>query len=113
MLDRCPWYIEIVLATDTLEGMNFACTSHSPADDAAVLNATKTFIRLAQHYTKSQNQHIEFIYSNYALPFQDPIASYGDESQEFLRIVSKKYDPQQVFQKLVPGGFKLYGRGKA
>ena len=88
--------------------MNFACSSDSPADDAAVLNATEAFVRLAQDYTKSQHQYIDFIYSNYALPSQDPIASYGEESREFLRMASKKYDPQQVFQKLVPGGFKLY-----
>ncbi len=88
--------------------MNFACSSTSPADDAAVLNATETFVRQAQDYTKSRHQHIKFLYSNYALPSQDPIASYGKESQDYLRAVSKRYDPNQVFQMLVPGGFKLY-----
>jgi hypothetical protein len=97
-----------VLRIDTPAGMNFACSSTSPADDAVVLNATETFVRQAQDYTKSQHQHIKFLYSNYALPSQNPIASYGKESQDFLRAVSKKYDPYQVFQKLVPGGFKLY-----
>ena len=48
-----------------------------------------------------------FQYLNYAAPFQDPFASYGEKNLQLLREVSKKYDPDQVFQKLVPGGFKL------
>ena len=44
---------------------------------------------------------------NYAYPTQDVIGSYGDENVDFLRKVSRKYDPAQVFQKLVPGGYKL------
>ncbi len=102
-----------VLIIDMTAGINFACSSTSAADDAAVLNATETFIRQAQDYTKSQHQHIKFLYSNYALPSQDPIASYGKESQRFLRTVSRKYDSSQVFQTLVPGGFKLYRQDEA
>lgn len=44
---------------------------------------------------------------NYAYPTQDVIGSYGAENVEFLRRVSRKYDPAQVFQRLVPGGYKL------
>ena len=44
---------------------------------------------------------------NYAYPTQPVIASYGGENVRFLRNVSNKFDPQGVFQKLVPGGFKL------
>lgn len=50
---------------------------------------------------------VPFQYLNYAAPFQDPLANYGDMSHHMLREVSKKYDPDQVFQRLVPGGFKL------
>jgi hypothetical protein len=49
----------------------------------------------------------EFQYLNYADPSQDPIGSYGEENASFLREVSKKYDPRGVFQRQVPGGFKL------
>ena len=48
-----------------------------------------------------------FKYMNYAAPFQDPLASYGEMGLQWLRQVSKKYDPDQVFQDLVPGGFGL------
>ncbi|KAI9706663.1 MAG: hypothetical protein M1836_003672 [Candelina mexicana] len=35
------------------------------------------------------------------------ISTYGADNIEFPNDVAKKYDPQSVFQKLVPGGFKL------
>lgn len=49
----------------------------------------------------------KFRYANYADASQRPIASYGAENVAFLRKVAHKYDPSSVFQKLVPGGFKL------
>ena len=36
-----------------------------------------------------------------------PIAGYGEENVEILQKVSRKYDPEGVFQRLVSGGFKL------
>jgi hypothetical protein len=49
----------------------------------------------------------KFQYINYADPSQHPIQSYGDENVEQLRRTSRKYDPKGVFQRQVPGGFKL------
>lgn len=49
----------------------------------------------------------EFQYLNYADPSQDPIGSYGLENVQRLHEASRKYDPHGVFQKQVPGGFKL------
>ncbi|KAI1336600.1 FAD binding domain protein [Xylariaceae sp. FL0016] len=48
-----------------------------------------------------------FRYLNYANPSQDPIGSYGEENLEFLRNVSARYDPEGMFRRQVPGGFKL------
>lgn len=48
-----------------------------------------------------------FQYLNYADTSQHPIASYGPENVARLKAASRKYDHNGVFQKLVPGGFKL------
>ena len=48
-----------------------------------------------------------FIYANYAGWTQKPIHSYRRKNVEFLRRTAEKYDPEGVFQKKVPGGFKL------
>lgn len=68
---------------------------------------TQMFIKSVDDYTKSIGQFKPFRYMNYAYPTQDVINSYGREKVEFLRRVSRKYDLAQVFQKLVPGGYKL------
>lgn len=49
------------------------------------------------------------VYTNYADASQRPLKSYGKENGEFLRKVARKYDPEGVFQRKVPGGFKLGG----
>lgn len=38
---------------------------------------------------------------------KDPLASYGPENVAKIRAAATKYDPKQVFQKRVPGGFKI------
>ncbi|KAF9776360.1 hypothetical protein IL306_005479 [Fusarium sp. DS 682] len=48
----------------------------------------------------------KFQYLNYAAPYQKPFESYGADELNFLKLVSKKYDPTQILQKRV-GGFKL------
>ena len=49
----------------------------------------------------------EFVYLDYANQAQDPIQSYGWENVEALKAVGRKYDPDGIFQRQVPGGFKL------
>jgi len=48
-----------------------------------------------------------FQYLNYAHPDQHPLESYGADNLQHLEEASRKFDPEGVFQKLVPGGFKL------
>ena len=53
----------------------------------------------------------DFQYLNYAFQDQDPLGGYGPAALSKIRAASKKYDPGQVFQRLVPGGFKLATAG--
>ena len=56
---------------------------------------------------KSMGMLKKFVYTNYADWSQHPIESYGKKNVEFLKRTAKKYDLKGVFQKKVPGGFKL------
>ncbi|KAF5008182.1 hypothetical protein FDECE_5515 [Fusarium decemcellulare] len=58
--------------------------------------------------TQQKGLYIPYKYLNYADKSQDPIASYGEAVKRRLQATSHKYDPQGVFQKRVPGGFKLF-----
>ena len=51
--------------------------------------------------------NLDWIYLNYADKSQDPLSTYGASNLKLMREVAVKYDPNQVFQKLCPGGFKI------
>jgi hypothetical protein len=79
----------------------------SPSDDALMNQVAKDLIAEIDRQAKELGQHFDLIYLNYASPWQDVISSYGVESVAKLEAVSQKYDPNGVFQKKVPGGYKL------
>lgn len=58
-------------------------------------------------YSRTHGALVEYRYINYADASQDVMASYGAENVQKMLAVSLKYDPGRVFQKRVPGGFKL------
>lgn len=49
----------------------------------------------------------DWLYMNYADSSQNVLGSYGVENVEELRRVAARYDPERVFQKLCPGGWKI------
>ncbi|KAI1411104.1 FAD-binding domain-containing protein [Hypoxylon sp. FL1857] len=79
------------------------------SDDEAVLTAMSNCLSRSQELARERGLDHSFLYMNYASQFQDPIASYGAENRARLLEVSKKYDPEGVFQSLNPGHFKLKG----
>ncbi|KAL8895501.1 MAG: hypothetical protein Q9207_008144 [Kuettlingeria erythrocarpa] len=81
-------------------------------NDAKVREVTAEVIGRLQAYLKSVNALKAYQYLNYASQDQDPLGSYGAANVEKIKAASRKYDPLQVFQKLVPGGFKLAGAGR-
>ncbi|KAK3367557.1 hypothetical protein B0H63DRAFT_489410 [Podospora didyma] len=50
---------------------------------------------------------LSWTYLNYADKSQDALASYGADNVRKLKEAAAKYDSDQVFQKLCPGGFKI------
>ncbi|KAI1389101.1 FAD-binding domain-containing protein [Hypoxylon trugodes] len=51
--------------------------------------------------------NLPWIYMNYADKSQNVLGSYGEDNVKIMKEVAAKYDPQQVFQKLCPGGWKI------
>lgn len=77
------------------------------AANAAVDQVSRQAMATISRQAKAKGMLKTFQYLNYAAPWQMPLASYGAENLEFLKTVSEKYDPHALFQKHVPGGFKL------
>ncbi|KAH8590934.1 hypothetical protein B0O99DRAFT_633873 [Bisporella sp. PMI_857] len=76
-------------------------------NDVAVHAALKNITDESSHAAELQHSHIPYIYMNDAGLDEKVITSYGERNVRKLKQVQKKYDPQLVFQRLVPGYFKL------
>lgn len=77
-------------------------------DDERIYRQARALFDESEAVARELGLFNEYVYLNYAAPWQDPLGGYGAESKARLQAVSKKYDPQGVFQKRVPGGFKLF-----
>ena len=81
---------------------------HSAADDDTVNAAVQRIFNQHVQILQDARLFLDFIYLNYAGTNQDPIGTYGNLAT--LQRISKKYDPHGIFQKAVPGAFKLFAK---
>jgi hypothetical protein len=77
------------------------------SDIPAVTAAANDMFAKNDAYAAAANTLNSYKYLNYAYKTQDPIHGYGTASVAKLKAASKKFDPNQIFQNWVPGGFKL------
>ncbi|EAT83995.2 hypothetical protein SNOG_08827 [Parastagonospora nodorum SN15] len=68
----------------------------------------KELIAAIEQLTYAEGVYHPYKYLNFAAGFQDPIGGYGAEQKMKLKQVARKYDPTGMFQRQVPGGFKLF-----
>jgi hypothetical protein len=78
------------------------------SDDLLVMNTTKKVLARIKSDATKLGEDNDYLYLNYAADWQKPIASYGRDNVAKLQRVSRMYDPLGIFQKHVPGGFKLF-----
>ncbi|KAF2677431.1 FAD-binding domain-containing protein, partial [Lentithecium fluviatile CBS 122367] len=75
-----------------------------PEDDAKVNNWARQLLEAVEKRSQAEGLHHPFKYLNDAGTGQSPFETYGyGRSLPRLREISRKYDPHQVFQRLVPG----------
>jgi hypothetical protein len=73
-----------------------------------MISAGKTFVAAVKAKAVQMGLDTDFLYLNDASGDQPVMQGYGDENLRRLQKISHTFDPQQVFQKQVTGGFKLY-----
>ena len=76
-------------------------------DDDQVQSIMTGIISKSAALAKARGLYNRYLYENYAYITQDVISSYGPQNKARLIEISHKYDPDQVFQVLQPGYFKL------
>lgn len=92
--------------------MNLAILWSDKADDERIISAAARVISRAKDVGREMGLDYRYIYQNYASLSQNVFAGYGDENQRRLVEISKRYDPDRVFQNLQPGYFKLDGENR-
>ncbi|KAI9715535.1 MAG: hypothetical protein M1828_000787 [Chrysothrix sp. TS-e1954] len=77
------------------------------SDDAEVELAGRNAIdRVTEKAIELGVPH-KYLYMNYAWRTQDVLSGYGEEMGELLKDVGHDVDPEGLFQRAVPGGFKI------
>jgi hypothetical protein len=76
-------------------------------DDAVMHEFGERVLERAVNEAKRMGLHHPYIYQNYAGASQDVFAGYGLENRLRLMEIQKRYDPEGVFHRLQPGGFKV------
>lgn len=77
------------------------------ADHALINKVTRQLLSDVEKYAASMGVLEHWKYAGYASSDQFANDGYQGDNGAFLKRVSRKYDNQQLFQKAVPGGFKL------
>ncbi|KAF2473017.1 bifunctional solanapyrone synthase [Lindgomyces ingoldianus] len=82
------------------------------SDDEAVGSILMDTLDQIDGITKERNLYDPFIFLNDAYHSQNVFRSYGVETLNKMQAIGKRYDPEQMFQHQVPGGFKLYSANR-
>ncbi|KAK7738314.1 hypothetical protein SLS53_006122 [Cytospora paraplurivora] len=86
--------------------VNIAGAFNDVEDHDTVLTTLEALFKKHVQIVTDAGLFVSYTYLNYAGLNQEPIKSYGNMAT--LQAVSKKYDPRGIFQKAVPGPWKLF-----
>ncbi|EKG10040.1 hypothetical protein MPH_12867 [Macrophomina phaseolina MS6] len=76
-------------------------------------DAQRALIAEIRAFAQSRGKDHPYVYLPYAYYDQQPLEGYGAANIEKIRAAARKYDPEAVFQTMVPGGFKISRVGNA
>lgn len=75
--------------------------------DDEVIATQQCLLRKIRAEAEKRNLYHPFLFANYAGRFQDVMGSYGSKNAQFLSEMARVYDPEQIFQHLQQGTFKV------
>ena len=92
--------------TGTVVVAQLTGTWKEPKDTAAIEPIALKLIDDIDDAARKADMQTGYIYLNYAHPGQKV---FGEGKRiSWLQDISRKYDPDSIFQRCVPGGFKLF-----
>lgn len=93
--------------THSLVIVSFTVNWDERRDDDFVKTITRRAVEQIDAFATANNMGHPYRYLNYCAEWQKPFLGYGEENWRFLQRVSRRYDPEGLFQKGCGGGFKL------
>jgi hypothetical protein len=93
---------------DALLILSFSVYWQRAGDDRRVYASIRETIEKIDAFATANGTDHPFRYLNYCAQWQRPLEGYGEENLLFLTEVSRKYDPDGLFQRGCTGGFKLH-----
>jgi hypothetical protein len=94
-------------SNEPLVNVSFTVNWDMQKDDDFVYAITRQAIEEIDIFAAANGTGHGFRYLNYCASWQRPFESYGEDNVRFLQEVSRKYDPDRLFQRGCVGGFKL------
>ncbi|KAM7191814.1 hypothetical protein V8F33_008661 [Rhypophila sp. PSN 637] len=81
----------------------------TPEQEALAYPLCRSYLEAVREFAAKPeiDGNLDWEYINYADASQNPLRSYGKANVDRLKAIARKYDPQEVFQKLCMGGFKI------
>ena len=79
----------------------------TPELEAWAYPHVRGFYEGVRDFAESVGGLLQWVTANYANPSQEVLRSYGADNVRKIREAAAKYDPDDVFQSLCPGGFKV------
>ena len=92
---------------DPLVIVSFTVNWDNYRDDEFVKTTTRRVVEQIDAVAAANKTGHRYRYLNYCAEWQRPFEGYGKENWRFLQGVSRRYDPQGLFQRGCRGGFKL------
>ena len=78
------------------------------SDDYRMIQYAHEFLAAVDNSSQAEGIFYPFLYLGDAAAGENPFATYGKgQSLSKMRAIRQKYDPDAVFQRLQPGGFKI------
>lgn len=87
--------------------VSYTVSWHKAEDDGLMHKEVRKGIERIERFTKERGTGYPYKFHNYCGDWQDPFEGYGKLGKQYLQDMSRRYDPDGLFQKGCVGGFKL------
>ena len=87
--------------------VSYTVSWYKSSDDSIMHEMVCKGIEIIEQFAQERGTGYPYRFHNYCGEWQDPFEGYGKPGKKYLQDMSRKYDPDGLFQNGCVGGFKL------